>query len=162
MRSVVTLPVLLATALPAHAASLCTDREQVVLSCLIGHRIVSLCASRGISPVRGHLRYAFGRPGHVETQISPDDAAAAFSEGVIPYPKGGADYVRIRSGRTGYVVYAAMVPGWEQDGVVVEIDGKPLKSLLCPGYALGPDGWAPAYVAKLAKDTRGFEVPDAR
>lgn len=157
------LPILLlATALPAHAASLCTAREQVVFSCPVSHRIVSLCASRGISPTRGHLRYAFGRPGHVETQISTGDAAASFSEGVIGYPRGGADYVRIRSGRTAYVVYAAMVPGWEQDGVVVERDGKRVKSLLCPGYALGPDGWAPAYAARLAKDTQGFEVPDAR
>jgi hypothetical protein len=156
---------LAAMATPAHAASasLCAGNETAVFSCALGKKTASLCASKDLNATKGYLYYAYGKPGAVELS-APDKTMAAragLARGNIAYSGGGADYVRIRSGAFSYVIYSGMGKGWEQDGVVVQKDGKILSSHICPASvsAMGPDGWQPVYGAGLKPDTEDFEVP---
>ncbi|MBV9996271.1 MAG: hypothetical protein JO127_13780 [Caulobacteraceae bacterium] len=82
--------------------------------------------------------------------------------GTLSYSSGGGDYVRVKSGRYSYVVYSAIGQGWEQEGLVVEKDGRRVSAKLCNGHraALGSQGWGRVYAAHLPKDTQGFDKPD--
>ncbi|MGC1305402.1 MAG: hypothetical protein WA840_23780 [Caulobacteraceae bacterium] len=151
----------LASAAETRRPALCTANETPVFSCAIGAKVASLCASRDLSPTAGYLYYAFGKPGAVEVAIPKKTPAfrQSITVGTLSYSKGGGDYVRIRNGKFAYVAYSALGDGWEQEGVAVEQDGKPLSSLACHGAALGPDGWQALYKAKLPADQQGFEKP---
>ena len=61
---------------------------------------------------------------------------------------------------TAIVVHPAIGRGWAQEGVSVEQDGKAISSLVCADAALGKDGWAAVYAAKLTPDRSNFEKPD--
>jgi hypothetical protein len=142
--------------------SLCAANEKAVFTCTVGRKTASLCASPDLTPATGYLYYAYGRPGAVEL-TTPDKSPAArrsITLGGLSYSGGGGDYVRIVRGLYAYVVYSAIGRGWEQEGVAVEKDGKPISSLICSDTALGPDGWQAVYGAKLARDTSNFEKPD--
>jgi hypothetical protein len=142
--------------------SLCASDEKAVFTCAVGRKTASLCASPDLTPAKGYLYYAYGRPGAVDL-TTPDKfpaARASITLGGLAYSGGGGDYVRIVKGAYAYVVYSAIGRGWEQEGVAVQKDGKPISSLICSDGALGKDGWKAVYDAKLTPDHSDFEKPD--
>jgi hypothetical protein len=152
------------TASPPHAtpvatarSTTCSKEEAVVFSCAVGSKVAALCAA----PDGVGLRYLFGKPGFAELSLTnrggPPDR---MTYGALSYSGGGGDFVRVLSGRYSYVVYSAIGRGWEQEGVVVEKDGKRISARRCVGPALGPNGWARVYAAHLPKDAQGFDKPD--
>jgi hypothetical protein len=128
--------------------------ETIVFACSTGAKLVSVCASKDVSPAAGYLQYRFGKPGSrdpFETTIpavwtNPSKAASGKSE---PFAGGGGAWLRFFKGHFAYVVYSG-IGKWgahgetrEKEGVVVERDGKTVASLPCTGKLtsiLGP-GW---------------------
>ncbi|CAN0625838.1 protein of unknown function [Burkholderia multivorans] len=53
----------------ADEATLCQPHEEIYFSCLVGRRIISLCASGNISPSNGCVQYRFGELNHVKLQF---------------------------------------------------------------------------------------------
>jgi hypothetical protein len=51
--------------------SLCANDEKIVFSCATGKtgKIVSLCASKGLTKDSGYLQYRFGLPGKIELEF---------------------------------------------------------------------------------------------
>jgi hypothetical protein len=147
----------------AKSISLCAPDEAVIFSCALGKKTASLCASKDLSATKGYLYYAYGKPGALDLS-APEKAITArqnLTRGSIAYSGGGTDYVRIQNGAFSYIVYSGIGKGWEQEGVVVQKDGKTISSHICPASmsALGPNGWQPVYGANLKPDTSDFEVP---
>jgi hypothetical protein len=62
---------------PSH----CSKEEKTVFSCLIGKKVVSVCASENLSPTDGYMQYRFGKPGHLERRV-PAKEAHPFKEKV--------------------------------------------------------------------------------
>lgn len=138
---------LAATPATATAATLCVAGEQPVLSCVVeGGKILSLCAV-GADGAADQLRlqYRFGRPGAPEL-VHPDRMAAAkgrFFLSTTPFSGGGEERIRFRSGAYDYTVFQRTLAGaWNDDGtrdhyqdegVVVEKDGKVVGKRLCQG-----------------------------
>jgi len=58
-------------AAPQSASSLCDNGEKVIFSCAIRKpaKIVSLCASPGVSKEAGYVQYRFGLPGKIELEF---------------------------------------------------------------------------------------------
>ena len=152
----------LLVAASATAGSLCAKGETAVFDCHLGQKVAELCASSDLTPTGGRLYYIYGRPGAIELRLpnANDRASRPFAEGVLGFSGGGADYVRIKNGRFAYVVYSGFAPGWAQDGLVVERDGKRISSQICQGSAMGANAWQAVYTAKLPKDNQGFDMPD--
>jgi hypothetical protein len=154
-----------ATVPPANAriTSLCASDETVIFSCILGNKTASLCASKDLIATKGYLYYAYGKPDAIELSVPEKSFTGrqSLTRGNIAYSGGGTDYVRVRKGAFSYVVYSGIGKGWEQEGVVVQKDGKTISSHICPASvsALGPDGWQPVYGANLKPDTSDFEVP---
>ena len=147
---------------PTLPTTLCDQDEATVFSCPIGQKIVSLCSiHRPDKTVL--LRYVFGKPGKPELALTnAGEPRAPMAYGSLSYSGGGGDYIRVRNGRFAYVVYSAIGRGWEQEGLVVEKDGRRISAQQCGGSrgALGPNGWQDVYAAHLPDDKAGFEKPD--
>jgi hypothetical protein len=138
------LPLLLAAASCVAAAdTLCTPSEQVVFSCRIGKagKLVSLCASPGLSRDQGALAYRFGRPGRVELQFPAadvQDGAGRFR--YAHYFRSQVDRTEItfRSGHVRYAVFsyqdADETPS-RKEGVRVSQPGR-ASELLCSGKSV--------------------------
>lgn len=68
---------------PASAApvTLCAADEQVVFSCQVGAKVLSLCANGALSQASGRMQYRFGREGRVPElsyPAQPTNASSAF------------------------------------------------------------------------------------
>ena len=137
----------------------CSKEEEVVFSCGIGSKIVSLCASKDISDTQGSLTYTFGKIGNPELRYpaAGTDPRAAFIYHLLPR----GDYVRFTNRGATYVLFSAFGPEiGDYEGLVVQPEGKDPIRLNCKGPALGPHGWAPVYKAKLPEDAEEYEIPD--
>jgi hypothetical protein len=151
-----------ATAIAAD--SHCTGQEQVVFSCSVGKKIVSVCASKDISPTNGYLQYRFGKPNAPEL-VFPDSTKSPLPRSGIQartlmFSGGGGSYLRFINGKYNYIVYTAIGKGWgTKDGVWVEKDGKPIADLRCrniPDSTLGEEFFTQA---GLASDQDEFLPP---
>jgi hypothetical protein len=148
--------------LAAARPNLCTAGEVPVFSCATtGGKVVSLCASPDLSETAGSLRYRFGRPGEVELTY-PDDQTppkAAFRAGTIGAGRG--DFVRFTKSDVTYTIEHADGPrSGQYAGVTIHRGPKRVAALHCtrtPYDALGSDGFAPIYRAKLPSEPYGLE-----
>lgn len=156
------LALLLVSACPPAVAretpNHCGVNERVVFSCQTGERLASLCASRDLGEGRGQLTYRFGREGRVEMIFPPVamNPQQAFAYQLLP--KG--DSVRFTHEGVTYVLFSETRPGTgDVEGVVVARPGRKPNLLICRNGALGPEGWAPVYKAKLPRVEAGFDIP---
>jgi hypothetical protein len=157
--AVMALSSVLVAATVLAGESHCAKDEEVVFSCGIGSKIVSLCASKDISETQGSLTYTFGKIGKPELRYpsAGTDPRAAFTYHLLPR----GDYVRFSNRGATYVLFSAFGSGvGDYEGLVVQPEGKDPIRLNCKEPALGPHGWAPVYKAKLPDDAEEFEIPD--
>jgi hypothetical protein len=151
-----------ATAMAAN--SHCTGQEQVIFSCSVGEKIVSVCASKNISPTNGYLQYRFGKPNAPElifpSSTKPSFPRSGIQARTLMFSGGGGSYLRFINRKYNYIVYTAIGKGWgAKDGVWVEKDGKPIADLRCrdiPVSKLGDDFFTQA---GLASDQDEFLPP---
>ena len=93
--------------------SLCARGEQVVFSCGIGRKTVSVCGDRRGGP---HAQYRFGAPGDIELAFpGPGQSGLAYAREM--YSGGGALQIRFSTGGHDYAVYSRTVrTGFGRDG----------------------------------------------
>jgi hypothetical protein len=134
-------------ALPVIAKdSHCSEQEQAIFSCSLGKKIVSVCASKDISPTQGYLQYRFG-PKKAPELLFPVSTEptnrSSMRAGTLMFSGGGGAYLRFINGSFNYIVYTAIGKGWgTKEGVAVEKDGKLIANLKCkdvPISELGED-----------------------
>lgn len=113
-------------ALPVWAAEpLCDTQEQVIFSCSLGKKTVSVCASHDFSASSGYLQYRFGQKDALELAFPDLTEAVPASQYVqartLMFSGGGGGYLRFINGEHQYIVYTAIGKGWgAKDGVAVE------------------------------------------
>jgi hypothetical protein len=168
---------LAALAAPAFAQappdSFCTTQEDIVFACRAGGKLVSICASKDASPVKGTVQYRIGKPDGKsplelklpEAPTLPPKAATGES---VPFAGGGGAWMRFRKGDYASVAYTG-IGKWgpkgetaTKAGVVVERGGKAIANLRCKGDdaagELGPVWFEKAGI-KTGKD-EDFLFPD--
>jgi len=114
----------------------CSAQEQIVFSCSLGKKMVSVCASNDFSANSGYLQYRFGLKGAPElvfpdlTEAAP--AASYVQARTLMFAGGGGGYLRFINGQHHYIVYTAIGKRWgAKDGVAVEKNGQRIASLEC-------------------------------
>ncbi|TAN68143.1 MAG: hypothetical protein EPN17_09910 [Methylobacter sp.] len=145
--------------------SYCSEQEQTVFSCSLGKKIVSVCASKDISPTSGYLQYRFGKQNAPELIFPALTNAPSQRSGIqarsLMFSGGGGAYLRFINGNYNYIVYTAIGKGWgTKDGVSVEKDGKLIANLKCsdvPVSILGEDFFSRA---GLSADQDEFMLPE--
>lgn len=146
----------------APPASHCSAAETVVFACAAGRKLISVCASRDVSPEAGYVRYRYGPPGapEIEWPDANDTTRNALAGGTLMFSGGGGAYLRFVRRDHDYIVYTAIGKGWgEQSGVVVERLGKRVANPRCarvPTSELGPAFFDRA---GIVADDQGFDVP---
>lgn len=152
------------------AASLCAPTETVVFSCPTGKKVVSVCASKDLSPKAGWAQYRFGTPGQTPEmtlpagQVHPSKGAYGATE---TFAGGGGAWLRFRNGVASYVVFTG-IGKWgpkgqtlEKSGVVVEQNGKQVAYLTCSAREtseLGPDWFTTAGI--VFRSSEFFDFPE--
>ena len=151
------LLVLAAIRTAVAASSLCSRDEAVIFACPVGAKLISVCASPGISPSQGYLAYRFGPP--QKPEISYQNREMTRS-GTWSFSGGGGAWLRFTRGPISYIAYTAIGRGWgTKAGVAVLQDGKLLANLPCraaPDSEIGPDFFAHA---GIADDDQAFDLP---
>jgi len=148
----------------AHAAStLCLTNEDTIFSCSAGKKVISVCASKGLTAEHGYLQYRFGSPAKVELTIPADrlvPPASSAASRTLVFSGGGGAYLRFKTGAYDYVVYTAIGRGWGvKDGVAIEKDGKPLTHISCKDVPLSKMGEEFFAKTGLKEDTKDFDLP---
>jgi hypothetical protein len=97
---------------PAQAAqartprgSLCAVGEQVIFSCGIGRKMVSVCGGTATAP---HAQYRYGAPGNIELAF-PGPGQSGLSYAREMYSGGGALQIRFSTDGYDYAVYSRTV-----------------------------------------------------
>lgn len=82
----------IAAAQMAETATHCTSNERTLFSCATKkNKIVSICASKDLSPNSGYMQYRFGKDGKVEMEVPqaakglPDFSLTASKDGHAEY-----------------------------------------------------------------------------
>jgi hypothetical protein len=110
--------------------TLCTPEEFMVWACEAGRRLVSICASRDLSPTAGYVQYRIGLPGALELEypaqrVHPRGhfAVTTFGSGDqnVKFSNGGYDYEVVEILRSG------------DDGIEVSKDGQKVSRITCNG-----------------------------
>jgi hypothetical protein len=150
--------------MPAYSSkSLCSKNEQIVFSCSLGKKTLSVCASSNISPTSGYLQYRLGKKNKAEIAF-PDSSKIAdrklIQARTLMFAGGGGAYLRFINGSFNYVVFTAIGRGWgTKDGVSVLKNGKPIANLMCqdvPVSLMGDDFFTRA---GLGTDDTEFVLP---
>lgn len=150
---------------PADAAeTLCKQQEQVIFSCSLGKRSVSVCASKDFSASSGYLQYRFGQKNKIELNLPalPRSAPAAqfVQARTLMFSGGGGGYLRFINGPYNYIVYTAIGKGWgPKDGVAVEKDEQLITYHECRDIPVSEIGEAFFSDAGLLIDQREFIIP---
>ena len=90
---------------PTPRGSLCAVGEQVIFSCGVGRKMVSVCGGRATAP---HAQYRFGTPGNIELAF-PGPGQSGLSYAREMYSGGGALQIRFATGGYDYAVYSRTV-----------------------------------------------------
>ena len=153
------------TALPVWAAeSLCDAQEQVIFSCSLGKKMVSVCASNDFSASKGYLQYRFGQKGALEMAF-PDLAESALASQFVQartlmFSGGGGGYLRFINGQHHYIVYTAIGKGWgAKDGVAVEKNNQLIANLECRDVPVSKLSEEFFTHAGLLVDPNEFQIP---
>lgn len=124
--TILLIAILIPIAMPAWAMQThCTDQEQIIFSCSLGKKSVSICASADFSAHGGYLQYRFGNPGAIELAL-PKSTASPLSFQMVQarslmFAGGGGGYLRFINEPYHYIVYSVIGKGWgAKDGVAVE------------------------------------------
>lgn len=134
MAKIIFILVALIFSLHAKAGiSLCAADEQVVFSCSIKEKIVSVCASSELSPTEGYMQYRYGRPQKTELTFPEKTVAPnAFTNYIgLTYSGTSEAHLRFIRGNYGYIVYSGNDESGEYSGLVVERNGKIVSNKLC-------------------------------
>ena len=144
--------------------SYCSAQEQIVFSCSLGKKMVSVCASNDFSANSGYLQYRFGLKGAPElvfpglTKAAP--AASYVQARTLMFAGGGGGYLRFINGPHHYIVYTAIGKGWgERDGVAVEKNGQRIANLGCRDVPLSKLSEEFFSHASLPADRDEFQIP---
>jgi len=153
------------TALPVWAAeSLCDAQEQVIFSCSLGKKMVSVCASNDFSASKGYLQYRFGQNGALELAF-PDLAESAPASQFVQartlmFAGGGGGYLRFINGQHHYIVYTAIGKGWgAKDGVAVEKNNQLIANMECQDVPVSKLNEEFFTRAGLLVDQNEFQIP---
>ena len=142
----------------------CRPTEQTLFSCSLGQKKIAVCASRGWSAQAGTLQYRFGPSNGAELVLPrvPHTAPAESAKaGSMMFSGGGGATLRFSSGKVDYIVYTATSSSWgDSAGVVVEREGKTVRSLKCRGQATSMLGEALFREAGFKRDELPFEMPE--
>lgn len=121
---------------PDARGSLCARGEEVIFSCGIGRKMVSVCGGRATAP---HAQYRFGTPGDIELAF-PGPGQNGLSYAREAYSGGGALQIRFATGGYDYAVYSRTVrTGFGRggnnpifsDGVMVRRNGRLVSNRAC-------------------------------
>ncbi|MDP1549543.1 MAG: hypothetical protein Q8L97_05210 [Nitrosomonas sp.] len=153
------------TALPVWAAeSLCNTQEQIIFSCSLGKKMVSVCASNDFSANSGYLQYRFGQKDALElafpnlTESAP--AAQSVQARTLMFAGGGGGYLRFINGQHHYIVYTAIGKGWgAKDGVAVEKNNQLIANLECQDIPVSKLSEEFFTHAGLSADQNEFQIP---
>lgn len=115
--------------------SLCVAPEATYFTCSTGTKVISLCASAGLSATSGTLQYRFGKnTGEIEMSYPspPSNPRAKFQAYLYSFAKGGVSAIGFKVGRYSYSLFEThSVYGYNGAGVMLRKDGKPLKTIEC-------------------------------
>lgn len=146
------------------AESHCSKEEQTVFSCSLGTKILSVCASKDISPTGGYVQYRFGKVNAIELifPFSIESSHRSYIQArTLMFSGGGGAYLRFISGRYNYIVYTAIGKGWgTKEGVSVEKDNKLISNSKCrdiPSSIMGEEFFSRA---GLGEDQNEFQLPE--
>src|SRR5574338_228631 len=144
--------------------SLCFSNEEIVFSCHIKRKIVSICVGLADGKPE-HMQYRFGTVGAVELVLPKErgNSLGAFKGGRLESNRESVGYLRIKSGRYSYVTYqGAAAYGDLPGGLIVEKDGSILSTRHCDEETgggtslLAYDFWQKV---GIQKDEKGVDFP---
>lgn len=151
---------------PVNAAeSHCQGEEQVIFSCSLGEKTVSVCASNDFSASSGYLQYRFGPLGMPElTFPAVNDASVPVVQFIqartLIFAGGGGGYLRFINGEYHYIVYTAIGKGWgTKDGIAVERSHQVIANLKCQDVPVSKISAEFFTRAGLSIDQNEFEIP---
>jgi len=123
------MPALTQAATSTH----CMPEEQVIFSCSVGKKVVSICASDTLGPASGRAQYRFGALGKIELMIpAQPQYPTTFSRlGVMRGPAWVDTHIRVVNGEYAYTVYEGEGKGWQRSGVLVTKKDQTLANLSC-------------------------------
>jgi uncharacterized protein YbbK (DUF523 family) len=123
------MPALAQAATSTH----CKPEEQVIFSCNVGKKVVSICASDTLGPASGTAQYRFGALGKIELKIpaQPQHPTAFSRLGVMRGPAWSDTHIRVVNGEYAYTVYEGEGKGWQRSGVLVTKKDQTLANLSC-------------------------------
>lgn len=122
---------------PDALGSLCARGDEVIFSCAIGRKIVSVCGRR--TPEQGPIvQYRFGAPGDIELAF-PVAGESGLTYTRETYSGGGALQIGFARGGYDYAVYSRTIrTGFRgrnnpqfSDGVMVSRGGRLVSNLAC-------------------------------
>jgi hypothetical protein len=153
------------TVLPVWAAeSLCNTQEQIIFSCSLGKKMVSVCASNDFSASSGYLQYRFGQKDALELafpDLTESAPAAQFVQAqTLMFAGGGGGYLRFINEPYHYIVYAAIGKGWgTKDGVAVEKNNQLIANLECQDIPVSKLREEFFTYAGLSANRNEFQIP---
>jgi len=107
--------------------------EQVIFSCSVGKKVVSMCVSDSLGPASGTAQYRFGALGKIELKIpaQPQHPTTFSRLGVMRGPAWADTHIRVANGEYAYTVYEGEGKGWQRSGVLVTKKDQTLANLSC-------------------------------
>lgn len=146
---------------PDATGSLCARGEEVIFSCGVGRKMVSVCGGRATAP---HAQYRYGAPGNIELAFpGPADQSRLVYEREA-YSGGGALQIRFTRGGYDYAVYSRTIrTGFGRrgnnprfsDGVMVMRGGRLVSNLACTTPVRGD-----AQPEDFMEEGTGMQWPD--
>lgn len=123
------LPAAAQAATPTH----CLPEEQVIFSCSVGKKVVSMCATRALDPESGTAQYRFGAVGRIELKIpaQPQHPKTFSQLGVMRGWAWDDTHLRVVNGEYAYTLYAVAEEGRQRSGVLVSKQGRTLSNFSC-------------------------------
>ncbi|QKH35088.1 hypothetical protein FOC84_09100 [Achromobacter pestifer] len=117
----------------ATTSTHCLPAEQVIFSCSVGKKVVSICASDALGPASGTAQYRFGALGKIELKIpaQPQHPTTFSRLGVMRGPAWVDTHIRVANGEYAYTVYEGEGKGWQRAGVLVSKQDGTLANLSC-------------------------------
>lgn len=127
---------------PDAIGSLCAVGEQVIFSCGVGRKMVSVCGGRATAP---HAQYRFGTPGDIELAFPGPADQSQLTYARETYSGGGALRIIFTRGGYDYTVYSRTVrTGFRgrnnpqiSDGVMVSRGGRLVSNMACTTAVTG-------------------------
>lgn len=149
------------------AESLCREHEQVIFSCSLDKKMVSVCASTNFSASSGYLQYRFGQKNALELAFPALAGTTRSLQHIqartLMFSGGGGGYLRFINGQYHYIVYTAIGKGWgTKDGVAVEKNTRLIVNLECRDIPVSRISEEFLSRAGLPVDSQEFRIPDLR